>query len=354
MKSYFFNLVLAFIVIGCSSERKDIKNDLITGFPDPVTIEGERILESEIGLMYIMKMGSLLIISTQADTLIKVYDENENFLSGFGRIGSGPNEFDRPPFISEGIIEGDKKAILAHNSQRNSLNVIDLNETIESNEILSLEEIKFPSDLMGISNIYYVSKDTLMGMYSDHHHRRLDGKKGGFYYFPKTEKFETFELANLTIDPFSVTDESNLNARFPVLSHDRKKFAFLMRFAPIFETVDVGYGSVSMFFIESYPETTVYSREAYRDFELTVYYDFAYSAEKYIYLLYRGKPFSLEPQESMIQVLDWDRNPIAQYIVPKEYGLNMFVVDEDRETFYGLSHTNDAIYRFYYGDVSER
>lgn len=354
MKLYFFQFVLALIVIGCSSEKKDEKDDLITGFPEPITIEGERILENEVGLLYIKKMGSLLIISTQTEPLIKVYDQNENFVSGFGRIGSGPNEFNSPPFISEGITEGDKKVILAHNSQLNKLNVIDLNETINSNQIVSLELYEFPSDLMGVSNVYYVNEDTLMGMYSDHSYRRLNGKKGGFYYFPKTNRFETFELTNLTIEPFHSTDESNLNARFPILSHDRKKFAFLTRFAPIFEALNVGSESVNTFFIESYPETHVYSLEAYRNFELTHYYDFAYSAERYIYLLNRGEPFSLEPQESKIQVLDWDRNPIAQYIVPKEYGLNMFVVDEGKEMFYGLSYTNDAIYRFNYGGVNER
>jgi len=354
MKYFFFQFLLALIVIGCSSGKEDVKSDLITGFPEPVTIEGERILENEIGLMYIKKMGSLLILSTQSDTLIKVYDENENFVSGFGRIGRGPNEFITPPFITEGIIEGDKKAILAYNSQIDRLNVIDLNETIKSNEIVSLKEVEFPSDLMGISNIYYVNEDTLMGMYSDHFYKRLDGKKGGFYYFPKTNSFETFELRNFTIEPFNSMDESNLNARFPILSHNRKKFAFLTRFAPVFETLDVGSKSVNTFFIESYPETYVYDLEAYRNFELTNYYDFAHAAEKYIYLLHRGKPFSLEPQESKIQVLDWDRNPIAQYLIPKEYGLSIFAVDEDKELFYGLSYTNDAIYRFHYGGVGER
>ncbi|MTI88315.1 MAG: hypothetical protein FH748_10135 [Balneolaceae bacterium] len=354
MKFYWFQFFLVITIIGCSSEKEDKKADLITGFPTPVTIDGDRILERETGLLYLKKIDSLLVVSTEADTLIKVYDENENFVSGFGRIGRGPNEFSSPPFISEGIIKGDKKYIFAYNSQLNKLNVIDLNKTIKSNKIVSLKEYEFPSDLMGVSNIFYVNEDTLMGMYSDHFYKKLDGKKGGFYYFPKTKKFETFELTNLTIDPFSTIDESNLNARFPILSRDRKTFALLMRYAPIFEILDVGSKSVNTFYIESYPETYVYSLEAYRDFELTNYYDFAYSGEKYIYILYKGKPFSLEPKKSKIQVLDWDRNPIAEYIVPKEYGLSLFAVDEDKKVLYGLSYRNDAIYRFYYGDADER
>ena len=40
---------------------------------------------------------------------------------------------------------------------------------------------------------------------------------------------------------------------------------------------------------------------------------------------------------------------LRKMIKPKEYGINLFLVDEKRSTFYGLSYSNDAIYKFKYG-----
>lgn len=338
-------LVLCPFLLFCSKSNPEFTS-VIPNFPEHKTLEGTQILKETMGTIYITKIDSLFVLSTIQDTLIHIYDTDENFISSFGKIGRGPNEFSNVPFINFASSKDNFNSIYSLDRQLLKVNVINLNSSIVENKLIMDNEIELPSELVGTQTVFFVDDEKIIGIYDDKFYRALDQRRGGFYYFPYSETFEIIELHNLQIDPYEVMPATNINSRIAVSSPDGSKFAIVLTYSPLLEIFDTGSTTPKRYYLGSTTPQNIFELESFKDEELIEYYTFIDSSDKYIYLLFSGNHYSETPLENKIQVIDWDGNPIKEYIIPQNYGLNMFKVDEENSTIYGLSYSNDAIYKF--------
>lgn len=356
-KKYTLFILCALLFSTCTTKKSDFNGQLIDEFPEPIVLEGSHILQDQMGLAYMEHIDSLLILSKLQDPLINVYrDENYNHIADFGRTGRGPNEFTTPPFVRHYLKEGDETNIFAYNQSLLKWLKIDLEASMEANEIILNKAFDFPAELRGAGQIFYVNDTMIMGVYDDHFYKKLDGLRGGFYYYPETGEVETFPLYNLSIEPNepdNVMPATNFNARTSSISPDRSKFATVMVNFPGLEIFGVGSDSPTRYLLDADPPPATLDLKTYKQGEFIQYYNYIETTNNYIYLLKTGildKNWD-SAYQTRIQVIDWKGNPQAQYIIPDKYSIAMFVVDEKNERFYGISHINDAAYIFDYSSI---
>jgi hypothetical protein len=186
---------------------------------------------------------------------------------------------------------------------------------------------------------------------TDRFYNQLDQLRGGFYYYPGSDKVETFPLYNLEIESEesnNVIPAMNLNSRVSAISPDRSKFATVMMHYPGLEIFNVGSKTADRYLLDPKPPSVTFDLVSYNLNEILAYYTFLDATNNYIYLQYSGVNDRSSVHETRIQVMDWNGNPQAQYVIPAKYSLAMFTVDEKNKRFYGVSHINDAIYQFDY------
>lgn len=352
LKKYSLFILCGLFFMTCATKKSDFNGQLIDEFPEPIMLEGTRVLPDQMGLAYMERIDSLLILSKLQDPLIKIYNnENFNHIADFGRTGRGPNEFATPPMVRDYVKEGDGTSIFAYNQSLHKWLKIDLEASMEANEIILNKAYDFPVELRGAGQIFYVSDTMMMGVYDDHFYKQLDGLRGGFYYYPEAGKVQTFPLFNLDIEPEepnNVMPATNINARMSAISPDRSRFVTVMVNYPGLEIFDVGSNSSTRYMLDPDPPPVTLDLKTYEQGEFIQYYNYIKATNDYIYL---SKTGILDRNwdsayETRIQVIDWEGNPQAQYVIPSKYSLAMFTVDEKNERFYGISHSNDAAYQF--------
>lgn len=333
-------LLISLLIFSCDHKKEEFNGELIIDFPDPNELEGEKIFEGEFGIATISLKDSLLVLTTNRDTIFHVYDNNQNFISSFGNQGMGPGEFERPPFIKDIWKEGEEvKALIYDNI--NTI-VINISESIRENEVVITEEFELPSEIRHpIVDVFYIGNNQYIGMYDDRHHQRIDNKRGGFYYDRQTDKMETFQLVNLEIQPHEIMAAINVNSRTARLSPDREKFVLALLHSPILEIFDVGSNSAKRFLLDTHPPENKFDLHEFNEREIKEFNRNIFVTNSFIYLLYSGNG-----NGQKIKVIDWNGNPEAQYSLPDGYDLNWLVTDEINESFYGLSWNNDTIYKF--------
>lgn len=349
MKHYPFLIILLLLMSGCGRNNKKFK--LIRAFPQPVKLKGEQVFEDEKGILVISQIDSLIIISTMQDTLIHIYDKKENLIARLGIRGRGPGEFNTPPFIRDAIKVDSTIKIFYHNNQLNTYVSINVTASLDSNKVIIGKIYKLPGQLVGTTRAFYIDSSTIAGMYDDQFYQQLDGRRGGFYYYTKSDTFETFSLYNLKIKPLEVLPATNVNARTSAISPDHSKLAFVMSNSPKLEIFQVGSTKPHRFLLDSNPPKDIFDLKTFKERENIEYYRYVDVTNNYIYLLYSGFRHNErdEAHQTRIQVLDWEGNPQAQYLIPAKYNLVTFIVDEKNKMFYGVSYINDAIYKFDFG-----
>lgn len=334
----------------CTVEKGAFNGQLVNKFPPPTELEGTRILEKEHAIVYLNQIDSLIVVSTERDTIFHIYDKNENYITGFGQKGRGPNEFVRAPVIEDIIKQDNIVKAFAYDGIRKELVTINMTTSIDSSKLIVEKRLSLPIELRGAFDFFHINNKTLLGIYDDRFNKQLDERRGGYYYYPKLDTFKTFPLFNLKIRPYEIMPAMNINARMPAVSPDRGKLAVIMMHYPGLEIFDIKSHSLTRYLLDPNPPRDTFDLKAFKKGEVTEYYPFIYSTNSYIYLLYTGHTASDYKYETKIQIMDWNGNPHAQYLIPAKYALSMFVVDEKNQHFYGLSYPNDAIYKFDYGE----
>lgn len=348
MKHFLLFLINLLLLASCISDNKNTNQN----FQQPVRLEGKRIFMKEFSLVQVANIDSLIVISTDKDTLFHIYDKNEKYLAGLGVKGRGPGEFMQIPAIED--IEKTKLGFkfLVNDEIRKSLISIDLTASLDSDQLVIENRYTLPNELRGALDFMYGNEDTFIGVYDDRFDKQLDKKRGGFYYNAKTDTFHTFPLNNLEIQPYEMISATNINARMPAISPTGSKVAIIMLHFPQLSILDVGSFATNSYLLDSNPPEVTFDLEAFKKGEVIEYYRYIDVTNNYIYLLYSGNRIKNDAGETRIQVIDWQGNPSNQYLIPAKYKLSMFVVDEKNKQFYGLSYPNDAIYRFDYKAVN--
>jgi len=359
MRYLIITIVLIFFFISCSRDSEDSWH-IIHGFPTPIELQGEHILENEFGVLLIISAHSYIITSTIRDTIFHVYNKNYEYLGGFGQQGQGPYEFREVGLINQ-LIEHDNRVIVfAIDYMIRKIYGFDLLSTLNSDELVVLYDYELPWELAGANINYQVDEDTIIGTYHDHFYQRLDGKYGLFYYYPATDSIEIFPLYNLDIysngghtvtDPFP---RININAHASAISPDRSKFAIQLVYTPRLEITTIGDPQPSRFLLKSKPPKEDFVLESIQQYTAPQYYIYIQATDNYIYLLYSGHSEAddeVQQLEKIVQVIDWNGKPHRQFLIPAQYDITLFTVDEENGYFYGLSHTTDKIYRFDFGSI---
>jgi len=359
MKHCIITLFCVFFLISCG---RDYDNTwyVIDEFSPPIELQGKSILKNEFGVLLITSAHSYIITSTIRDTLFHVYDENLNFLGGFGQEGQGPHEFPHIGLIRDGIKHNGSIIVFGIDPARYKNYGIDLISTLESDELVVSHKYELAWDLHGAYLSFYVDENTVIGTYRDHFHQRLDGKYGLFYYYPETDSIEIYPLYNLDIysnDGQPVNDPSaimNINSHASALSPDRSKFAVQLMYTPRLEVYTIGDPHPLRLLLQPVKLDEDFELESFHQGNITKYYNDIQASDDYIYLLYSGHTEAddeIHELEKTIQVIDWEGNPVRQFLIPAQYDITLFTVNEGNGYFYGLSHTTDKIYKFDFGSI---
>ncbi len=345
--------ILLFIFISCNKNK--FNAEFVGSFPPPVELTGERIFKSEYGLRNLIKIDSLMIITTTRDTLIHIYDVEQNFIKSMGTKGRGPTEFNAPPLFLQSLKKDSTTYIFILNHNLLTFSRINLTATLDSNKIVIDKRYNLPGELVGTSQIFFINNTLLAGMYDDHFSKQLDEKRGLFFYHPDTKKFITVPLYNYKVEPYKTISvaipASNANARGAAIKPDRTKIALISLMYPMLEILDINSSNVKRYLLKEKLPELPFKVRAIRKRKIINYYNNLTVSNNHIYLLYFGGTLSeyVTPHPTRIQVLDWKGHPQAQYLIPAEYTIVKFIVDEKNKVFYGLSYVKDAIYKFEYG-----
>lgn len=333
-------LSFVFLIVGlttCDLKDKD-------KFPEPVVLEGQQIFEDVYGSIYMKEVDSLIVISTmQENPLYNVYNKNQELVSQFGRMGRGPGEFPYPIHI----YDSKDHYLFAFESPLLKWNKIDLIKSMEKQEVVIEEDYELPRELNGARDVFFKDENTLVGIYDDYFDKRLDERRGGFYYNIDSQNYELVQLENLKIEPYEVMPATNINAKMPAISPDRSKLAIVSVYSPLIEILNLNTKEVTKINLDKDSYKTEFLLDDFKERKLNLHYTFVHASNEYIYLLYSGQPEEVSDQEERyIRVITWGGDPVSQYTIPAKYSLSSFFVDENARSIYGQSLENDAMYRF--------
>jgi len=179
-------LGLLLMAIGCSQEESRLR--VVDDFPEPVELEGMEILEEVKGLLYARVTDDYVICVTPVDPFFHIYDRNRNHITSFGKKGRGPGEFVVTPIINDMYRgKGESITILVENQLTQELYHIDLAASVKNEELILDKNFKIPKKLWGLRDIFYLKDNKFVGTYDDRDQKRLDEKRGGFYFWPESE-----------------------------------------------------------------------------------------------------------------------------------------------------------------------
>src|SRR5699024_8372286 len=117
------------------------------------------------------------------------------------------------PVIQDGIKTRNFIKIFTFDQQLLTIGSIDIKTSKDSNKVSINEKYELPRELSGTIDMFYVDSTEIIGTYDDRFSKRLNKKRGGFYYHQRTDNFKTFPLFNLTMEPYEVIPATNINAR---------------------------------------------------------------------------------------------------------------------------------------------
>ena len=341
-------LISATILVSCQSEEPEFGDEVIPDFPEPVALEGEPVLEDEYGLFHFATVDTFLVTVTRRDTVFQVYDREQNHITGFGRQGSGPDEFDNGgqlPLIEDIRTEGEDVYVLIQDDARDELVEIDFTNSVAQEQIMTTKRKKFPDELSFVRNILYKDNGGYIGINDDRPEQLLDSKLGWVELDTNLENFTTFSMYNIKTEPYDMIAEMNLSIWWPARSPERNEVAAVMRYAPKLEIRVAGSDETREFLLDTEQPESPVDYEAFYEDEVTMYYEYMDATDEYIYLL---KP--AVNTDYTLQVLEWDGTPKAQFTIPESYELARFTVDETQNLIYGLSYHHDKVFRLDYGD----
>lgn len=335
---------IVLLITGCKKNGNEFNGYLIDDFPEPIELKGTTILEQELNILYVSFADTLLMSIANRDTLFHLYDKTLNHVSSFGLKGRGPGEFVMPPIIQDVILKQNSTIGLIYDQFRKELIQVNLTSSIERNELVIDDIIEVPRDLWGVKKVFSHSQDEFIGVYDDRDEQRLDGQKGGFYYYTKNDSIKIFEMYNLKVEPYETLAEMNVNATVQSISPNRNKMAVAKVAFPGLEIFEIGRETPTRFLFDNTSPVTRFDLEDYHTNNFIEYFTHIYTTDNNIYLLYSGSKRNEPGTNQKIKVLDWNGNPKAQYLISPEYDLGWFVVDEGGGKIYGSSYRNDAVY----------
>lgn len=338
-----FSLILlaVFLTFACGRDSNKM--------PEPVRLEGVRILDSQLGIMDLEQIDSLLIVSTMQEPLFRVFSKTGAYLGGFGRIGNGPGEFPNPMynFFADVILSHDDILFMVMNGQTNTMVLVNVGASLASGATVIHKEYALPRELSGAwgPNVNQINDSLLIGMVEDRLTKRLDEKRGYFYFHSNERRFDLLPLLNLSLDGNDLYGSININARGAHITPDRSKVVMPYVYVPLIDILDVNSKKITTIKTSDVVYKTTFSLDEFNNDTLIEYFRLVYTTNDRFYASYSGEKPSDE-QNILIREYDWKGKVLNQYVMGKEFAVGQFIVDEANSTIYGISYELDAIYKF--------
>ncbi|MTI87575.1 MAG: hypothetical protein FH748_06355 [Balneolaceae bacterium] len=184
-------------------------------------------------------------------------------------------------------------------------------------------------------------------IYDDKLYRRLDDRRGGFYYYPDTGNMELFDLLNYQVYPFELMPSININARSTKISPDRSKLALAHLYNPVIEVYDINNKTLKTFnYSKDNNIKKRFSVNKYNSDNLIEYYDFIDVTNDHIYVLYRGEKYTTKSRSCLIKKYNWQGNLVSIFKINEKYDISKFFIDSSSNVLIAQSYNNDSVYRF--------
>jgi|GEM_PF-2045670 len=350
--SHALGLSFLLLLFGCRESPKNIFLDLrpkLLTFEKSYTIVGQHVPVDNFGGTNVFVVDTLLLFPTpQLDTLYSIVSANTyKHLGNYVSKGNGPNEFiNTLPPISIYKKSGDLYTSL-HDPYKKELIGWNLTETI-SKQVPVFEDVTKFSSLDGTHAIYRIHPLDEEAFFLDY--LDFDGLNQHYavYHIP-SEKIVDDRAALIS----GITERGNsyLLATSTSFSLANRKYVSGMGFIDQLNIYDLAHPE------ESKALTIHKKRIGMKEVERTPmpekmeYYVDVRSDSERIYALYANqnrKDWAVNETPAVIQVFDWDGNPICELKTKEK--IVYFDVDENRRKLYGLTIEED-LYVYDLGEI---
>lgn len=306
--------------------------------------EPEKIFSDEIRNFFIQKIDSFLIISSDTEPFLKIYNEQEEYLLGIGRRGRGPNEFSHVLDIDV-YNNGDGAQIIAYDYMLLKLYLININQSIEQEKLIVDKTYELPKELRGVTDIFYSNREQarVFGVYDDLFDKKLNESIGAFSLDLVINDLKTANLTSIKVEPFDLNVAMNINNSPSAVSDDKTKMAVTMLYQPIVSIFNQNLELERKILIEKSEFTNQIATEDFIDNEIEPVYVAIQATDNYVYLLKKE-----DDGLNSIQQIDWDGKPISEFLLPDNLEIGNFEIDEQMKIFYLISYVEDSIYKISY------
>jgi hypothetical protein len=228
--------------------------------------------------------------------------------------------------------------------------MVDIGASLATGATVLQQEYPLPRELSGAwgPNVYQINDSLLIGMVEDRLTKRLDEKRGYFYFHANERRFDLLPLLNLSLDGNDLYGSININARGAHITPDRSKVVMPYVYVPLIDILDVNTKNIITIKTSNVVYETTFILDEFNNDTLIEYFRLVYATNDRFYASYSGEKPSDE-QNILIREYDWKGKVLNQYMISKEFAVGQFIVDEANSTIYGISYELDAIFEFKFG-----
>ncbi len=312
-----------------------------------IEIKGQQILKEHFEIQQIYVVDSLLVVKNNNTTerLFSVFNRKGEFLTGFGRIGQGPDDFESQTAYSKQISynkSGDI-CIWLYELNYQRLRLVNLSKTIVSKSAVIEKTITIPSSL-NFMNPYCIDSTLIVGNVIN-----LDMKMDKLRFYNPISK-ETVKrvplLPNVETDKKDMTtiqyDYNSLFVNFLNYQPNRgfvtalcaiNRMDFMNLKGEITKTVsDNSLDDKNTYKLSHFP----------KDSERIVYNCHMTTTANYVLTLYNGinNDENLDFKNNVIRVFDW--NGKEKLCLKPSEPLMFIAFDEVNDVLYGVTEDYDV------------
>lgn len=341
-----FVIILFLVLTGCFSES-ELDGDKLLVFPEADRqISGTQVLDRLvlIGDFGICSDSEMMIVLSDAEPVIRVFDRNYDEVASFGRKGRGPGEFALVPYIQE--VHENPCEFSYFDSITRSLYSVNIAESVDRGETIRNVIFSQSSTPGSAWNTYEIDEGVYFGMYDDTFIREFDGGRGIYLLSNESGETSSYSLYNLAFQEgvTNLPDPNapvNINARAWDFSREYSLAVTALVYAPVIEIIRITEFhtiEVTTLIYEEIPRSFTFSD--YEQGQTDVFASLISASKNNFIVL-------LENEDSQKLVfIDYDLNVKQILETDINYGLSRIRYDEQYNRIYGLSYEEDAIFRF--------
>lgn len=215
----------------------------------PCTLNGQTNI-SDIDVWDYHIVDQLMIVSSEYEPVFRVIDLNTNKqIAGFGQIGRGPGEINRPGQFNVRKVASNKIQIYQVEFETNIFKSFIFD--FASLTVTAQDDIELPKDFTGLLGGDLIQDSLLVGTFDDFFYKKRHGKRSLIIHNLKSNTFKEVMLYPLKSDPYDFTAELNVNSRSLIYNPNTKEIVTLTLASNIVENVQIEEIKYSINYLDS-------------------------------------------------------------------------------------------------------